>query len=174
VPDDMRRPRNTFVKFSGSNNPNLKTPLVNCSSASESKFAEEIPESNNQTMSLLLIFHSFRESNKQIRKALHIRNSFPEGDNQTIKTLFINDMNISPSQMTAILTVTGVLSGCTLTAGGIILVVFVTKLRDSSNIPHNSNVYGPGSSYEQVPTSSLTELNSECDYARDHIYGPVT
>jgi hypothetical protein len=125
LPDDFCRPRNTFVKLSGSNNPNLKTPVVNRISATESKFAKEFPESNNQTMTLLRIFHSFRISTKQIRKALHIRNSFAEGDNQTTKTLFINDRNRSPSQMTTILTVTGVLSGCTLTAGGIILAVLV-------------------------------------------------
>jgi hypothetical protein len=80
----------------------------------------------------------------------------------------------SASLMTTILIVTGVLSACILIAGGIILVVLVKKLRESPNAPQNSNVYDPGTSYLQVPTESVTDLNSECDYATERIYETVT
>jgi len=76
--------------------------------------------------------------------------------------------------MTNILIVIGVLSGCILIAGCIILVVLVKKLRDSSNVTQNTNVYTPGTSYRQVATELLTDLNSECDYATEHIYETVT
>jgi len=76
--------------------------------------------------------------------------------------------------MTVILIVIGVLSGCVLVAGCIILVVLVKKLTDSSNAPQNTNVYTPGTSYRQVATELLNDLNSECDYATAHIYATVT
>jgi hypothetical protein len=75
--------------------------------------------------------------------------------------------------MTTILTVIGVLSACTLIAGGIVLVVLVRRLRFGSNAPQNNNVYAPGASYQLVPSRWLTELSSECDYATDHIYETV-
>jgi hypothetical protein len=99
---------------------------------------------------------------------------FPENDNPTTKSLFINDRNGNSSLMVTILIVIGVLSGCVLIAGGIILVVLVKKLRDSSNAPQNSNIYTPGASYQQIPSESLIDLNSECDYATQHIYETVT
>jgi hypothetical protein len=134
--------RNTSVKSCASDNPNLKTAVLNRNSATESKVAAD----------------------------------FPERDIQENKALFINDTNGSPFQITMI-TVIGVLSGFTLIAGGIILVVLVKRLRDSSGTPttpQNNDVYAPGSSYEQVPTRSLTELNSKSDCATEHIYETVT
>jgi hypothetical protein len=53
--------------------------------------------------------------------------------------------------MKTILNVIGVLSGVTVIAGGIILVVVKRRLRDSSNAPQKSDVY------------SLTELSSKSD-----------
>ena len=50
----------------------------------------------------------------------------------------------------------------------------VKKLTDTSNVPQNSKVYAPGASYRQVPNESLNDLNSECDYATEHIYESVT
>jgi hypothetical protein len=70
----------------------------------------------------------------------------PYSDHATTNTLFISERN-GTSLMTAILIVTGVLSGCILVAGGIILVALVKKLRDSSNAPPHTNVYTPGASY---------------------------
>jgi hypothetical protein len=78
----------------------------------------------------------------------------------------------SPSLITLI--VIGVLSGCILIAGGIVLVVLVKKVRDSSNDVQNSNVYNPGTSYLQVSSESLTDLSSNRDYAREHIYETLT
>jgi hypothetical protein len=99
---------------------------------------------------------------------------FTESDKPTTNISFINERNGNSSLMTTILIVIGVLSGCVLIAGVIILVVLVKKLRDSSNSPQNSNLYTPGLSYLQVPTESLTGLNSECDHATEHIYETVT
>jgi hypothetical protein len=99
---------------------------------------------------------------------------YPENDNPTTNNVFINDRNGTSSLMSTILIVIGVLSGCVLIAGGIILVVLVKKLRDSSNAFQNSNIYTPGASYPHVPSESLTDLNSECDYATEHIYETVT
>jgi Leucine-rich repeat (LRR) protein len=99
---------------------------------------------------------------------------FTESDKPTTNILFIDDRNGTSSLMPIILTVIGVLSGCILIAGGIILVVLVKKLRDSSNAPQNNDIYTPGTSYRQVPTESLKDLNSECDYATEHIYETVT
>ena len=76
--------------------------------------------------------------------------------------------------MTNILIVIGVLSGCILIAGCIILVVLVKKLRDSSNVTQNTDAYTPGTSYWQVATELLTDLYSECGYAIEHIYETVT
>jgi hypothetical protein len=159
VIDGLCPDRNTSVKSCVSDNPNLKTAVLIQNSATESKVAEDFPESDNQTT-----------------KALRISHSLLESDIQTNKALLINDTNGSPSQMTMI-TVIGVLSGCTLIAGGIILVVLVKRLRDSSgtpSTPQNNDVYAPGSSYEQVPTRSLTELDSKSDCATEHIYETVT
>jgi hypothetical protein len=80
----------------------------------------------------------------------------------------------SPYLMTTILIVVGVLSGCILIAGAIVLVVLVKKLRDSSNAPQNSNVYAPGSSYLRVPTEPLKDLSFKRDCAKEHIYETVT
>jgi len=99
---------------------------------------------------------------------------FPDSDNTTENILFLSDRNGTSSLMTAILIVIGVLSGCVLVAGCIILMVLVKKLRDSSNVTQDTNVYTPGTSYRQVPTDSLTDLNSKCDYATEHIYETVT
>jgi hypothetical protein len=99
---------------------------------------------------------------------------FPDSDNPTTNRLFISDRDGTSSLMTTILIVIGVLSGCIIFAGGIIMAVLVKKLTDSSNALQNSNVYAPGISYRQVPTESLTDLNSECDYAPLHIYETVT
>jgi len=82
--------------------------------------------------------------------------------------------NGSPSLMTTILIVIGVLSGCVLIAGGIILVVLVKKLRDSSNSIQNSNVYNPETSYLQVPSESLRDLSSNKDCAKENIYETLT
>jgi hypothetical protein len=82
--------------------------------------------------------------------------------------------NGSPSLMTIILIVIGVLSGCVLIAGGIILVVLVKKLRDSSNNIQNSNVYTPGTSYLQISSQSLTDLCSNKDCAKENIYETMT
>ena len=71
--------------------------------------------------------------------------------------------------MTTIFIVIGVLLSCILIAECIILVVLVTKLTNSSNAPQNTNVYTPVTSYRQVATESLNDLNSECDYATEHI-----
>ena len=76
----------------------------------------------------------------------------------------------SPSLMTTIFIVIGVLSGCVLIAGGIILVVLIKKLRDSSNDVQNSNVYAPGTSYLQIPTELLKDLNSNTDCAKENVY----
>ena len=53
-------------------------------------------------------------------------------------------------------------------------MVLGKKLTDSSNAPQNRDVHTPGTSYRQVPTDSLIDLNSECDYATEHIYVTVT
>jgi hypothetical protein len=100
-----------------------------------------------------------------------VTNEFSDSDNPTI---FINDRNGTSSLMTTILIVIGVLSGCILVAGCIILAVILKKPRDSSNVPQNSTVYTPGTSHTQVPTESLTDLNSKCDNATEHIYETVT
>jgi hypothetical protein len=99
---------------------------------------------------------------------------FSNSDNPTTNTLFINDRNGNSFLMTTILIVIGVASGCILVAGCIILAIILKKPRDSSNAPQNSNVYTPGTSYRQVPTESLKGLNSESDYATEHIYETVT
>jgi len=76
--------------------------------------------------------------------------------------------------MTIILIVTGVLSGCILIAGGIILVVLVKKLRDNSNAPQNSKIYTPGTSNRQDSTESLSDLSSSRYCANEHVYETVT
>jgi hypothetical protein len=103
-----------------------------------------------------------------------IADEFPESDDTTTSTLFINERNGTSSLMTTILIVIGVLSGCVLVAGGIILAVVLKELRDSSNAPQNTNVYTPGVSDRQGPFESLIELNSKCDYAKQHHYETVT
>jgi hypothetical protein len=80
----------------------------------------------------------------------------------------------SPSLMTTILIVIGVLSSCVLIAGAIILVVFIKKLRDSSNDVQNSNVCTPGTSYCQVPSQSLTDLSSNRACAKENVYETLT
>jgi len=103
-----------------------------------------------------------------------IAEEFPDSDNTTMNSLFINGRNGNSTLMKAILIVIGVLSGCILVAGCIIFVVLVKKMRDTSNAPQNTNVYTPGTSYRQVATESLNDLNSECDYTTEHIYETVT
>jgi hypothetical protein len=73
-----------------------------------------------------------------------------------------------------ILIVTGVLSGCIFFFGCIILVALVKKLRDNWNGPQNSKVYTPETSYVQVSSVSLSDLNSNRDYANEHAYETVT
>ena len=80
----------------------------------------------------------------------------------------------SSSLMMAILIVIGVLSGCILVAGCIILVVLVKKLKDSSNVTQDTNVYTPGVSYRQVPTEPRTNLSSNRDCGKEHIYETIT
>jgi hypothetical protein len=80
----------------------------------------------------------------------------------------------SPSLMTAILIVIGVVSGCILIAGCIVLVVLVKKLRDSSNVTQNTNVYTPGVSYRQVPTEPLRDLSSNRDCGKENVYETIT
>jgi hypothetical protein len=82
--------------------------------------------------------------------------------------------NGSPTLMTTILIVIGVLSGCVLIAGGIVLVVLVKKLRNGTNNIQNSNVYTPGTSYLQVPPQSLTDLCSNRDCAKENVYETMT
>jgi Leucine-rich repeat (LRR) protein len=152
ITTDAGHALNTAVLFSLDNdNPNLMTTIVNRSSAREVKDAEDFRESENQKTNISRISHSFSDSY-----------------NQTTQTLLSNDSNGSFSQMTTISTVTGVLSGCILIAGGMVLVVLVKTLRDGSNAPQYSKVYAPGSSYQQVRNTSFTE-----DYATDHIYETV-
>ena len=95
-------------------------------------------------------------------------------------TVTANNVTVDDTQgngtslMTTILIVIGVLSGCILIAGCIILVVFVKKLRDNSNAPQNSNVYTPGTSYLQVPSESLTDLSSNKDHDKENVYETIT
>ena len=103
-----------------------------------------------------------------------IAEEFPDSNKPTTNSLFINERNENSFLMTTILIVTGVLSGCIIIAGCIILVVLVKKLRGSSNVTQNTNVYTPGASYRQVPTETLTDLISEFDYATEHINETVT
>jgi Leucine-rich repeat (LRR) protein len=138
--EDLCPSGHIFAKLSRTDNPNLKTSIMNWSSTAEPENAEE----------------------------------FPDSDNTTKNSLFLNERNETSSLMTAILIVIGVLSGCVLVAGCIILVVLVKKLRDSSNALQDTNVYTPVILDRQVPTESLNELNSECDYATEHIYETVT
>jgi len=98
---------------------------------------------------------------------------FAKSDKPTTNSLFIGDRNVNSSLTPTILIVISVLSGCILIAGCIILVVLVKKLTDSSNTPQNNNVYSPGTSYVQVPSESLTDLNSNRDCANEHIYETV-
>jgi hypothetical protein len=79
----------------------------------------------------------------------------------------------SPSLMTTILIVVGILSSCVLIAGGIVLVVLVKKLRDSANAPQNNNIRAPGTSYLKVPTESLKHMNPKSDHATENIYETV-
>jgi hypothetical protein len=78
------------------------------------------------------------------------------------------------SLMTIILIVTGVLSGCVLIAGGIILVVLVKRLRDRSNDVQNGNVYTPGTSYLPVATESLTDMSSNNEGGKENVYETIT
>jgi Leucine-rich repeat (LRR) protein len=94
-------------------------------------------------------------------------------DNSNLNTLSVNDRKGS-SYMKTILIVIGVVAGCILVAGAIVLVVLVKKLRDSSDVPQNDNVYGPGSSYEKAPTRPLMELDSTSVCETESIYETVT
>jgi len=99
---------------------------------------------------------------------------FTKSDKPTTNSLFTSDGNGNSSLMTTTLIVTGVLSGCIFFFGCIILVALVKKLRDNWNGPQNSKVYTPETSYVQVSSVSLSDLNSNRDYANEHAYETVT
>ena len=81
--------------------------------------------------------------------------------------------NGNSSLMTTILIVIGVFSVCILIAGGIILVVFIKKPRESWNAPQNTNVYTQWTTYVQDPTVSPTYLITNMDCAQENIYETV-
>ena len=97
-----------------------------------------------------------------------------KSDKLTTNSLFINESNGKSSLMTTTLIVIGVVLGCILITGCIILVAIVKKLRDNSNDPQNNNVYTTGTSYLLVPSESLTDLNSNRYCANEHVYETVT
>jgi hypothetical protein len=132
--------RHMTVNHFDTDNPNLKTSVMNRRSTAE-------PESTGE----------FRES-----------------DHPTTKTIFINEKNGTSSLMTTILIAVGLVSGCILVAGVIILVVVLKKPGDSSNAPEYINVYTGGAAYRQISKESLTDLNSKSGYATEHTYETVT
>jgi Leucine-rich repeat (LRR) protein len=133
IEEDLCPSRHIFVKFSSTEDPNLKTTGMNWSSTAE----------------------------------LESAGGFTKIAKRTTNSLIINDV-------TTILIVIGVLSGCILITGCIILVAIVKKLRDNSNAPQNSNVYTTGTSNLEDPTESLSDLNSNRYCANEHVYETVT